>query len=76
VLQLQFLAHLFSLDDQQETLREAARFLDEHPLRWVEQFARRVAARCQTPFYAGLSLFISPPPIRAMYALKNIFYNQ
>jgi TorA maturation chaperone TorD len=59
VLQLQFLAHLFSLDDQQETLSEAARFLDEHPLRWVDQFARRVAARCQTPFYAGLSLFVA-----------------
>jgi TorA maturation chaperone TorD len=58
-LQLQFLAHLFSLNNKQETLEEAARFLDEHLLQWVEQFTHRVAARCQTPFYAGLNLFVA-----------------
>ena len=32
-------------------------FLDEHALRWLPDFAARVAARCATPFYAGLSIF-------------------
>lgn len=58
-LQLQFLAHLFCLNNKQETLKQAARFLDEHLLQWVEQFTHRVAARCQTPFYAGLNLFVA-----------------
>lgn len=54
VLQLQFLSHLLSLDDEAETLREAAQFLDEHLLRWISQFASRVATRCDTAFYAGV----------------------
>ena len=54
-LQLQFLAHLFSLDSG-DALAEAARFMDEHLLRWLPQFARRVAERCRTPFFAGLAL--------------------
>lgn len=56
MLQLQFVAHLLSLDNQQDTLRETARFLDEHLLRWVSDFAARVAARCATQFYAGLGM--------------------
>ena len=32
-------------------------FLDEHLLRWLPEFAARVAARCATPFYAGLCIF-------------------
>ncbi len=60
VLQLQFLAQLAERLPQQgdrgEYLAEMARFLDEHLLRWVGQFAERVAQRCGTPFYAGVVL--------------------
>lgn len=52
VLQLQFLAHMISHD---VALDEAARFLDEHLLRWIDHFAARVASRCATAFYASLS---------------------
>jgi len=54
-LQLQFLSHLF----RQATLnaqKDAAQFLDEHLLRWIEKFAKRVASRCGTSYYAGLVL--------------------
>lgn len=54
VLQLQFVSHLFQGG---APLEEAARFLDEHLLRWVSDFAARVAGRCGTPFYAGLGAF-------------------
>jgi len=54
-LQLQFLAHLFALE-QGDTLAEAARFMDEHLLRWLPRFARRVAERCRTLFFAALAL--------------------
>jgi TorA maturation chaperone TorD len=58
VHQLQFLAELFEHDDP-SALAEAARFLDEHTLRWVPDFARRVAGRAATPFYAGLAMLTS-----------------
>ena len=54
VLQLQFVSHLFETGAD---LAEAAQFLDEHLLRWLSDFANRVAARCETPFYAGLCAF-------------------
>lgn len=56
-LQLEFVAHLMALDDKEDTLRAVARFLDEHPLRWIKPFATRVINRCATPFYAGVVLF-------------------
>ena len=56
-LQLEFIAHLMALDDKEETLKAIARFLDEHPLRWLKPFATRVLNRCVTAFYAGLVLF-------------------
>lgn len=59
-LQLQFLAYLFhervsdvSIDDG---LREAARFLDEHLLRWLPLFSERVSSRCESPYFTGLAL--------------------
>jgi TorA maturation chaperone TorD len=55
VYQLQFLAGLLEAG-QPDALAEAARFLDEHALRWVPMFAQRVAARAATPFYAGLAM--------------------
>ncbi len=54
-LQLQFLAHLFA-PERGDTLAEAARFMDEHLLRWLPRFARRVAERCRTLFFAALAL--------------------
>ncbi len=59
VLELQFLAHLLKLDQNKQTLVEMANFLDNHLLRWLDKFAKRVAARCYTPFYAGLVLLTS-----------------
>lgn len=56
VCQLRFLAHLFRQDAGEETLADAARFLDEHLLCWIDAFAQRVSTRCATPFYAGLAL--------------------
>jgi len=56
VHQLQFLAYLFEPDTGEgERLREISMFMDEHILRWIDQFAGRVATRCQTLFYAGLA---------------------
>jgi TorA maturation chaperone TorD len=54
-LELQFLAHLFA-PERGDTLAEAARFIDEHLLRWLPRFARRVAERCRTLFFAALAL--------------------
>lgn len=52
VLELHFLACLLQ-DEHPQALPEAARFLDDHLLRWLPLFAQRVSARCATPFYAG-----------------------
>ena len=56
VNELRFLAHLIGAEQKGAALEQAARFMDEHPLRWVDRFAERVAARCATGFYAGLAL--------------------
>lgn len=54
VLELHFLSCLMQ-DSHAQALPESARFLDEHLMRWLPLFAQRVAARCATPFYAGLA---------------------
>ena len=56
VLQLQFLSHLFASDkiDVATSTAEAARFLDRHLLRWIGDFAKRVAQRCETPYFCGV----------------------
>ncbi len=53
VHQLEFISHLLS-DGGENSLADVARFSDEHLLRWIVDFARRVASRCDTPLYAGL----------------------
>ncbi|MCB1784676.1 MAG: molecular chaperone TorD family protein [Gammaproteobacteria bacterium] len=58
VHQLHFVAALID-DESFESLREAARFLDEHTLRWMPDFAGRVVSRAATPFYAGLAALTS-----------------
>lgn len=55
-LQLQFISHLLQKGPTRADLTETARFMDDHLLRWLPAFAERVAARCATPFFAGLGL--------------------
>ena len=55
--QLVFAAHL--LRDPKIELDETAHFLDQHLLKWIGGFAAKVAGRCATPFYAGLSMLTS-----------------
>jgi TorA maturation chaperone TorD len=52
ILQLAFLGEL----QRTGMFSEAARFLDEHLLRWIGQFSERVAGRCATRYFAGLNL--------------------
>lgn len=56
VLQLQFLAHLLSTPelDAATSALEASRFMDQHLLLWISDFATRVASRCATPYYCGV----------------------
>lgn len=56
VMQLRFLQFLFEKNPDLETFGEVAQFMDEHLLRWLMQFSDRVANRCDTPYFAGLSL--------------------
>ena len=59
VLQLQFIARLLNevhADDDLEPVREVACFMDEHLLRWIMDFATRVANRCATEYFAGVAL--------------------
>ena len=54
-LQLLFLSHLMRSPGSAE-LEEVVSVLDTHLLRWLPEFAQRVAQRCDTAFYAGLAL--------------------
>lgn len=56
VYQLAFLAVLLGEGGGETGPVEAAGFLDDHCLRWIGDFAKRVAPRCATRFYAGLAL--------------------
>ncbi|MCB9945927.1 MAG: molecular chaperone TorD family protein [Geminicoccaceae bacterium] len=58
VVQLRFMAHL-ARTATDYSLVDLARFLDRHALRWIPDFAERVAARCRTPFFAGLAVLTS-----------------
>lgn len=56
VYMLQFLSHQLTKADNDNAWRTLASFLDYHLLRWLPDFAIRVANRCDTPFYAALAL--------------------
>ena len=58
VNELEFIAYLMgqAAKNEEGALMEAASFLDLHLLRWLGQFAERVAPRCENGFYAGLAL--------------------
>lgn len=55
VLQLLYLAQALRRADGADALRKLAAMMDEHLLRWLPDFAERVACRCETPFYAVLA---------------------
>ncbi|UCH47506.1 MAG: molecular chaperone TorD family protein [Betaproteobacteria bacterium] len=55
VAQLHFLETLLRRIDEVD-IGEIGRFMDEHLLRWLPNFAARVADRCATRFYAGTAL--------------------
>jgi TorA maturation chaperone TorD len=54
VYQLQFISYLM-VQDSEQGLREVAKFMDEHILRWIGDFTERLTRRCATRFYAGLA---------------------
>ncbi len=54
VLQLLYIAHALRHARADDELRRLASMLDEHLLRWLPDFAARVAARAETPFFAVL----------------------
>lgn len=54
VLQLLYIAHVARNATTADHWRTLADMLDEHLLRWITDFAGRVAARTSSPFYAGL----------------------
>ena len=56
VFQLQFLARRLDAAVTADDWRSLAGFLDYHLLRWLPDFAGRVADRCDMMFYAALAL--------------------
>ena len=56
VLQLLHLAKAARRAATADSWRRLAALLDEHTLRWLPEFAARVAARGESPFYAGLAV--------------------
>jgi len=59
VNQLRFLAYMLDPAEGNADLRDVARFMDEHLLRWIRGFAERVGNRCRTRLYAGLARLIA-----------------
>ena len=55
VLQLLYLAHVLRRAEAPDDLRRLATMMDEHLLRWLPDFAERVSARCEQPFFAVLA---------------------
>ncbi len=54
VTQLLFVAHLIGECRDEVALADAAAFLDQHLLRWIDIFALSVAQRCSARFYSAL----------------------
>jgi len=59
VVQISFIVQLLQRSPSEATLLEVAGFLDRHLLRWLPEFAERVAGRCSTAFFAGVCLLTS-----------------
>lgn len=56
VFQLQYLGQRLQVAAAADDWRAIAGFLDHHLLRWLPDFARRVATRADTAFHAALAL--------------------
>lgn len=56
VLQLLYIAHAARHAASQDDWRALATMLDEHLLRWLPDFATRIAVRSPSPFYVGLAV--------------------
>lgn len=56
VFQLQYLGRRLQAAAAAEDWRGIAGFLDHHLLRWLPDFAERVASRAETPFHAALAI--------------------
>lgn len=56
VLQVLFVAHVMKNARGADDMRQAARFLDEHLLRWVHRFAQRLIQAEAPDWYAALAL--------------------
>lgn len=56
VLQLLYIAHASRNSKSFDDWRDLAKFLDEHLLRWIPEFASRVASRSSSIFYCGLAV--------------------
>lgn len=54
VLQLRFLSHLLAEQSSPTPEADAARFMDEHLLKWFPRFADKIVRRCETLFYGAL----------------------
>ncbi|MDQ5879848.1 MAG: Dehydrogenase [Pseudomonadota bacterium] len=59
VLQLLYVAHAARKADTPEDWRTLASMLDEHLLRWIDDFASRIVARSEASFYAALAVLTS-----------------
>lgn len=55
-LELEFIGLMLSQEVNRERLQEVACFMDEHLLRWLMDFSVRVAARCDTAYFAGIAM--------------------
>jgi putative dimethyl sulfoxide reductase chaperone len=53
VVELRFVAHLFANARTHDDLAEAARFMDEHLLRWIKLFTRRIATETPSDYFAA-----------------------
>ena len=56
VNELNFMAEIIKDDGNPAALSIVACFMDEHLLRWIDQFSDRVASHCESDFYIGLML--------------------
>lgn len=56
VLQLLYVAHAARQATSPADWHALARMLDEHPLRWINDFAARIAMRSRSRFYAELAV--------------------
>ncbi len=56
VLQLAYISHALRNAKAVGDWRGIAQVMDEHLLRWLPEFAARIAHRCDTAFYAGLAV--------------------